>query len=123
MHLLVIDDDHLIRNALRRVLEIDGHTIVEAASGQTGIDAFQNALSESAPFAAVITDLTMPHMSGTEVARAIKAMSATTPVILLTGWGTGGADDASAHVDHVLGKPPRLKELRETLSRCHNPSA
>jgi len=42
------------------------------------------------------------------------------PVILLTGWGQRMADDGDtpAQVDVVLGKPPRLGELREGLARC-----
>ena len=65
-------------------------------------------------FDVVVTDLGMPHVDGRKVASAIKSISSTTPVILLTGWGQRliAANDTPAHVDKVLSKPPRLAELR-----------
>jgi CheY-like chemotaxis protein len=60
----------------------------------------------------------MPYMDGHEVARAIKTLSATTLVILLTGWGhrMTGDHDLPANVDRTLDKPPKLPELREALA-------
>jgi CheY-like chemotaxis protein len=54
------------------------------------------------------------------VAQAIKEMSPSTPVILLTGWGQRivAEGDLPVHVDRVLGKPPKLSELREALVAC-----
>jgi hypothetical protein len=47
-------------------------------------------------------------------------MSPSTPVILLTGWGQRivAEGDLPVHVDRVLGKPPKLSELREALAAC-----
>jgi len=66
----------------------------------------------------VITDLGMPHVDGRKVASSVKAISATTPVILLTGWGQRliEANESHAHVDRVLAKPPRLHQLRAALA-------
>ncbi|HWI11586.1 MAG TPA: hypothetical protein VNU48_09675, partial [Burkholderiaceae bacterium] len=52
-------------------------------------------------------------------AEAVKAHAATTPVILLTGWGQRLVADGEvpAHVDRVLSKPPKLRELRAALAR------
>ena len=57
-------------------------------------------------------------VDGRKVASSIKALSNTTPVILLTGWGQRliAANDIPAHVDKVLSKPPRLHELRAALT-------
>jgi CheY-like chemotaxis protein len=59
----------------------------------------------------------MPSIDGRQVAAAVKAISPSTPVILLTGWGQRLVDDGEvpAHVDRVLNKPPRLRELRAAL--------
>jgi DNA-binding response OmpR family regulator len=56
----------------------------------------------------------MPSVDGRRVAEGVKQKSATTPVIMLTGWGTRMLADKETppHVDRVLGKPPRLAELR-----------
>jgi len=60
----------------------------------------------------------MPHVDGRKVASSIKSTSPTTPVILLTGWGQRliATNDAPAHVDKVLAKPPRLHELRAAFA-------
>jgi len=62
----------------------------------------------------------MPYIDGRQVAEAVKAASAATSVILLTGWGNQLASDGDVppFVDYVLSKPPDLNELRTVLVRC-----
>jgi CheY-like chemotaxis protein len=62
----------------------------------------------------------MPYVDGRKVAGAIKAVAPETPIILLTGWGQRLASEGElpAHVDRVLGKPPKLAELRVALASC-----
>ncbi len=117
LRLLVVDDDPLLIKSLRDTLESDGHSITVAMGGHEGIDAFRAAHQAGNPFTAVITDLGMPHVDGRQVAAAIKAASATTPVILLTGWGQRlvAEGDVPSHVDRVLNKPPKLRDLRAAL--------
>jgi DNA-binding NtrC family response regulator len=104
---------------LRDTLEIDGHEIVVADGGEKGIATFEEDTAEPR-FAAVITDLGMPHVDGTKVAKAIKAVSPGTPVILLTGWGQRLNEEGEMppHVDCVLSKPPKLRDLRAALAKC-----
>ncbi len=68
----------------------------------------------------VITDLGMPYVSGREVASEIKKIEPSAPIILLTGWGQRllAEGDIPPHVDRVLSKPPKLRELREALAQC-----
>ena len=81
------------------------------------------ALAHGTPFSIVITDLGMPYVDGRKVAASVKAASALTPVILLTGWGKRllAENDIPAHVDRVLSKPPRLAELRAALAKLAVP--
>ncbi len=120
LRLLVIDDDPLLIRSLRAALESDGHTVVTADGGQAGIDLFHAAQAESRPFAAVITDLGMPHVDGRKVASAVKSASSLTPVVLLTGWGQRmlAEGEVPPNVDSVLSKPPKLRELRAALLHC-----
>jgi CheY-like chemotaxis protein len=99
-------------------LQEDGHVITAASGGQAGIDAFAAAAQRGEVIDVVITDLGMPHVDGRKVASSIKAISPTTPVILLTGWGQRliAANESHPHIDKVLAKPPRLHELRAALS-------
>lgn len=120
LKVLIVDDDPAILRSLRDVLELDGHEIVGAGSGQEGIDAFSGELARGKPFELVITDLGMPFIDGRKVAEAIKEKSAATPVILLTGWGQRLISDGEVppHVDLVLSKPPQRRRLREAIVRC-----
>ncbi len=120
LRLLVVDDDPLLIKSLRDTLEMDGHVVVTANGGQDGIAAFHKARAGGETFAAVITDLGMPYVDGRQVASAIKAVSPSTPVIMLTGWGQRlvAEGDIPPHVDRVLNKPPKLRELREALAQC-----
>jgi CheY-like chemotaxis protein len=115
---LVIDDDPILLKSLRDTLEQDGHFVMIAAGGESGIGAFRRAKDLGDPFDVVITDLGMPHVDGRRVAAAIKSTTPDVPVILLTGWGHRllAEKDCPPHVDRVLGKPPKLAVLRATLA-------
>jgi signal transduction histidine kinase/ActR/RegA family two-component response regulator len=122
LRLLLIDDDPLLLKSLRDTLESEGHVIVTANDGAAGIAAFRaaHARGEAEAYAAVITDLGMPNVDGRRVASAVKDASPATPVIMLTGWGKRllSDDDIPPHVDHLLSKPPKLRELRDALAQC-----
>lgn len=125
LRILIVDDDPLLLKSLRDILENDGHVVVAANQGQAGIDEFKTAQEHGEPFGVVITDLGMPYVDGRKVASAVKVASPATPVILLTGWGQRmqAEGDVPEHVDRVLGKPPRLRELREALALVCRPEA
>ena len=118
LRLLLVDDDPVLLKALGDTLQKDGHVVVVANEGQAGIDAFKAAHDRGEVFAAVITDLGMPHVDGRQVAASVKGLSPSTPVLLLTGWGQGllAEADMPAHVDVLLSKPPKLREIREALA-------
>jgi CheY-like chemotaxis protein len=118
LRILLVDDDPLLIKSLQDTLQEDGHLITATHGGQAGIEAFAAAHQRGEGFDIVVTDLGMPHVDGRKVASSIKALSPMTPVILLTGWGQRliASNDAPAHVDRVLSKPPRLRELRTALA-------
>jgi CheY-like chemotaxis protein len=120
LRILLVDDDPVLLKSLRDALEADGHEIVTANGGRDGIDTFREAYEGQQFFSAVVTDLGMPYVDGRQVANAVKSIAPKAPVILLTGWGQRlqAEGDLPAHVDLVLAKPPRLRELREALARC-----
>jgi CheY-like chemotaxis protein len=95
--------------------------IVAAASFRVvvhlNIDVFRAAKARGDPFRVVITDLGMPYVDGRQVSEEVKAISAGTPVILLTGWGQRLlATDVPPSVDCVLSKPPTGRGLRSALA-------
>ena len=67
--LLTIEDDVLLRETLTEILEVYGHTVVQAEDGEDGIDMFR----ESSPDL-VLCDINMPKMDGFEVLKKLKVI-------------------------------------------------
>jgi PAS domain S-box-containing protein len=103
LRILLVDDDPVLLKSLEDILRADGHTLTVADGGEAGIQAFRAAHEQGRPVDIVITDLGMPYVDGRTVASAVKALSAS-----IEG-------DVPSHVDQVLSKPPKLRELREKL--------
>ncbi|MBU6400129.1 MAG: response regulator [Verrucomicrobia bacterium] len=119
LRILCIDDEPLVRELLKEILQFDGHLVHVADSGQAGVDAFRAATKQGRPFEVVITDLGMPHLDGHQVAGILKRESPGTPVLMLTGWGAFMTDSGqpSPDVAGILSKPPRMNDVREALAR------
>jgi signal transduction histidine kinase/CheY-like chemotaxis protein len=119
LQILCIDDEPLLRELIKEILERDGHEVEVSDSGQSGLDEFRLARERGRPFDVVFTDLGMPYLDGRQVAKMIKQESPSTPVVMLTGWGAFMKDDTEPpdQVDGIVSKPPRSRELREVLSR------
>lgn len=118
--ILCIDDDPTVLTALTNILESDGFCVIQALSGQEGIDAFNAARTRNCPVDAVITDLIMPDLRGDQVAQSIKRESPGTSIVLLSGSpGTKPPDQKLPEgIDHFLSKPIRLKEIRGALKKA-----
>jgi len=80
-HILVADDDAVIREGLRRVLGMQGYQVETQPNGRLAMDRLQES-----SFDLLITDLKMPGMSGLEVLQAVRVLQPEMPVILITGF-------------------------------------
>ena len=118
LRILFVDDEPLLRELVKEILECDGHSVEAADGGQTGLDAFRAAQKRQQPFDVVVTDLGMPHLDGRQLAQILKTESPSTPIIMMTGWGTfTRGEDLPAQVDGLLNKPPKISELHEALRK------
>lgn len=108
---LVIDDDILVQQAMKMVLESEGYVIHIADNGR-------QALQEIADFAPdiVITDIVMPDMEGLELIRSIRKVNLNIPILAISGMGPqqGGiylqqAEKLGANM--VLSKPFKRDQL------------
>ncbi|MDA9002000.1 sigma-54 dependent transcriptional regulator, partial [bacterium] len=81
--ILIIDDERLIRHALREILEYEQHVIEEADDGDAGLKAVLTG-----KFDAVFCDVKMPGKDGIEVVEALTLKGVGTPVIIMTGHGS-----------------------------------
>ncbi|MBG6082871.1 response regulator [Rubrivivax gelatinosus] len=80
--ILLIDDDEMLRDTLRQMLELDGHAVTEAADGEQGLALFR---SRAGRFDAVITDILMPGIDGTRVIVELHRSHPQLPVIAISG--------------------------------------
>ena len=108
---LLIDDQPDVRESVSEMLKALGHTVRAAADGRAGLQ-----LAEEGTFDVVVTDLRMPGMDGLEVAKRVRALRPTIPVVLLTGWGTLFEHAEPEAVSIVLPKPPTLHSLSEAIT-------
>ncbi len=114
LHLLMVDDEYLVREVLAEFLMDDGHSIETAADGDEGLAKFK-----AGRFDAVITDRSMCGMNGEQLAMAIHDLVPSMPVILLTGFGDlmKAAGERPPGVSYILGKPFTQAALRDALAR------
>lgn len=112
---LIIDDDDSIRALAQWVAQRAGYQALTARDGPEGLASFRAA---SDRIGLVLLDLTMPRMSGGEVVSALRALQATVPVVLITGYGEDAVrDDEKIGVSSVLQKPFTPDDLRCVLDR------
>jgi DNA-binding response OmpR family regulator len=88
-HVLVVDDEPIVREILERYLSREGFAVTTAADGQAALDAFDAARPDL-----IVLDLMLPRVDGLEVFRRIRERNGT-PVIMLTARGE--------EVDRVVG--------------------
>jgi CheY-like chemotaxis protein len=113
--ILLAEDQQDVRELTKLLLDMDEHIVTEAVNGKEALDLF-------APdrFDLVITDYLMPLMKGDELARNIKRLAPSEPVLMITGSAAElGGIQASA--DAILNKPFRFEELRQAVAQLLDP--
>ncbi len=110
--ILVIDDEHSIREMLRMTLEYEGYTVLDAADGPTALAT----VASDAPDA-VLLDVKMHGMDGMEVLDALHASEPDIPIIMLTGHGTieTAVEAVRRGAFDFLSKPPDRDKILITL--------
>lgn len=120
--ILLVDDDQFVLDAIQTMLGDAGHRIEAHLYSEQALAAFEGALASPKPFDLVITDLGMPKMNGSELAKRIKALAPQVPVLMLSGWGgqINATREAIEGVDLVVSKPPRKSTLLGALRQIKN---
>lgn len=108
--ILLVEDDPQTREAIKLLLTIDRHQVVEASGG---VEAF--ALLMTHPFDLVILDYFMPDMQGDQVALRIKEIAPSLPILMVTAYLEKLAD-SEKQADAVMGKPFAIEELRGAIA-------
>jgi len=113
--ILVVDDDTGLRLSFAKLLEMDGHTALLAASGEEGIERLQADKPD-----VVVMDVRMPGMSGLEALSRMKQAEPAVPVIIMTAFGaTDTAIEAvnKGAFDYIL-KPFDIPEMLALIAQA-----
>lgn len=114
VHILIVDDEEIVRDTLAEFLDLLGHTAVQAPDGQAGLRAVKDGC-----FDAVLSDIRMPGMDGIAFLKEIRLIRPDIPVILITGHGSPDlqavAEQAGACA--FLHKPFRFREIEDLTDR------
>lgn len=115
--LLVVDDEHIIAEMTRLLLQKFGYIVRTAPGGLEALELFRSSPGE---FDLIITDQIMPRMTGLALAKEIKKIRPDIPVILCTGY-SDTADPYKARelgITEFLSKPVINEDLAEAIRRA-----
>ncbi len=110
--ILLIDDDQLLRTALRLSIEKSGYEVVEAGDGREGLAAYR-----AGRFELVVTDMVMPGMEGVETIGELRKLDPRLPIIAISGGGRGAAGDYLSYAK-IFGASIMLEKPLEPELLC-----
>lgn len=115
-HILFVDDEEMIVHMTKGMLERQGYVV---SAFTDPLDAFEQFLSEPDTYHLVITDQTMPHLTGVDLAARIMAVRADLPVILLTGFSETVTEENCSElgIREFLMKPMSTAELNRAIRK------
>ena len=107
--IMLVDDEEALLDIGRQVLERLGYRVTTQASSQEALELFRR---DPQAFDLVITDYTMPHLTGTALAQQMLALRPELPIILCTGYSS----------DHVTGRRALDQGIRSLAQKPLRPS-
>jgi PAS domain S-box-containing protein len=112
--LLIVDDEDDLAQMNKRSLEKLGYQVVAVSQSEEALNLFQTNPEE---YDLIITDLTMPHMTGLELAHKIRAIRTTVPIILCTGFSELLTQEqvTAAGIQALLTKPVSRGKMAVTI--------
>jgi len=110
--ILIVDDEDVHRLILKRVLEINGFTVLDAVNGAEGLEIMRTLKVDLA-----IVDLEMPVMDGMEFTKWVKELNPDFPLIIVTAHATNFSphDILTANVEALIQKPVVTEELLKVI--------
>lgn len=115
--ILLVDDDSLVQNVTRELIEYLGYTVLSATTGKQAIKLVQEQKDE---IELVLLDLSLPDINGVELIPLFKGINPQIPIIVCTGslFDDEAADTfAQSNIMAILQKPFDFDLLKDTLLR------
>lgn len=111
---LYIDDDEVIVELGRDMLESLGYEVAISVSSEKALEMFKN---DPEDFDLIITDQSMPVLTGTQLAKEFRKIRPDIPIVLVTGFSASilNQDLKAAGIDHCISKPVVMNELGEIV--------
>jgi CheY-like chemotaxis protein len=117
-HILIVDDNDQSRLLLRKVLQLDGYEVSEAANGEQGIQAFNQK-----PADLLITDILMPVMPGSKLISILRRRCPDLKIFAISGGGKAYQPESYLDYARELGANRILKKpisRNELLKAVHD---
>ncbi len=114
--ILLVDDEASIVKMEQQMLERLGYTVTVRTSSLEALEAFK---ADPQAFDVVVTDMTMPNMTGVQLAAELKKIRLNIPVVLCTGFSYQVNDEKSKAlgIDGFVMKPVIMKEIAATIRK------
>jgi two-component system cell cycle sensor histidine kinase/response regulator CckA len=123
--ILLVEDEEGVRSMVHTTLERRGYRVLEAAGGPEGLEV---ARAHEGPIGLLVTDIIMPHMSGSELAKLLLLERPSTRVLLISGYAGNVLQRSGALADNMpfLQKPfapgvltRRVREILDTVETAN----
>jgi len=116
-HILVIDDDPVLRRVITLALEKAGHSVLRCENGRKAIDFLEHEHADL-----LITDIIMPEMDGVETLRAARRLQPDLPILAISGGGSFDPADylgiaRAFGATDIMPKPFRPADLIERVEK------
>ncbi len=114
--ILVVDDEEAVAQMLQEVMTYLGYEVEVHTNSQQALESFRE---KPDAFDLMLTDLTMPNLTGIDLAREIHRIRAKLPIVLITGFGQGLKMEELQEVGirELVQKPVLTNELAEIIRR------
>lgn len=112
---MLVDDEAMVVRVVARLLERAGYQVRVFLDPSRALEAIQ---ASPAAFDVLLTDMTMPAMTGIELATEAARAGSTMPVVLLSGWVDTEAEQAAraAGIARILSKPVQVNDLVDVVA-------
>ncbi|MGN8247736.1 response regulator [Pseudomonas sp. SMV7] len=116
MHLLVVEDDDIVRMLMVEVLDESGYTVIEAENASAALRTLENP---DQALALMMTDVGLPDMRGEALAAKARELRPALPVLFASGYAE--SVDVPEGM-HLISKPFSIDQLREKVLAIVGPA-